>query len=151
MSRAESESDNKVTPPAVRDLIVTDQEGNEIEGAVINLGRAHVLHFRLEFDLSPSSSRYRVTVVIHRRGRTSTAQAGEIRNARFTTTFTHIIPVFLTPPRLEFDIVDTTPHRWHDGPGSYDSAIALTPLEQDGTPIESETSAVSYDFVGIGS
>jgi hypothetical protein len=147
MSRTESEE--KVITPAVRDLRVTDETGHDItEDAVINLHNAHVLHFRLEFDSQPDKTRYRVTVVIHKRGRSSAAHSGEIRNARFATTFTQSVNVFLSPPRLEFEIIDTTPDRFHDGQGPYETTIALTPMDAGGTPIEGETSSMSYDFVG---
>jgi hypothetical protein len=152
MSRRESEADAQTFTIPIRDLRVTDETGDEIsDEAVINLDNAHVLHFKLELDSEPASSQYRVTVVIHKRGRSSWASSGEIRNARLATTFTHDVTVFLRPPRLEFDIIDTTPDRFHDGPGPYETTIALTPMDSDGKPIESQTSTMSYDFVGAKS
>lgn len=148
MSRTESNDNGLLS--AVRNLIVTDDQGNVIdEEAVINLHNADTLNFKLVFASPPEASEYRVTLVIHKRGRSSAVDSGEIRNARTATTFTQTRPVLDSPPRIQFDVVDTGPHPFHDGPGPYETTIALTPIDAGGKPVESETSSVSYDFTGI--
>jgi hypothetical protein len=129
---------------------VKDQDGNTVgEDGVIKLEKAHLLHFRLEFASQPARSKYRVTLVINRRGKSSSVHSGEIRHARHATTFAKLVSVQNDPPRLEFDVMHHEPHRFHDGPGPYETTIALTPTDGAGTPDEEDSSTMSYDFVGV--
>ena len=150
MSGRESRANTRLLAAAVRDLRVTQEDGTEVDDqAVVKLSNAHTLHLRVEFDSLPTATRYRVTLVIYKRGRSSAAHSGEIRNSPTATTFTQTVNVMNSPPRLEFDVVDDRRSRFHDGPGPYDTTIALTPVDSGGTPVESETSSMSYDFVGV--
>lgn len=155
MNRKEPESDAQILPVAVREFRVTHDDGTEVDNqAVVTLKKAHPLHFRLEFESQPTSTQYRVTLVIHKRGGTLSAHSGEIRNAPIATAFTQTLNVQNSPPRLEFDVDDaniliTSIPPFHDGPGPYETTIALTPIDAGGNPIEDETSATSYDFTGI--
>lgn len=150
MSQKEAEASTRALAPAVRELVVRDEDGNEVESdGVVRLVKANVLRFRVEFDSQPARSRYRVTLVIHRRGRSSPVNSGEIRNARHATTFTQLVNVQNSPPRLEFQVTHPEPHRFHDGPGPYETTVALTPTDSAGNPDEDDTSSMSYDFVAV--
>jgi hypothetical protein len=65
-----------------------------------------------------------------------------------------------TTPKLVFDVADAAligefaaakieGVPFHDGTGPYETTIALTPIDANGKPVESETSAMSYDFTGV--
>jgi hypothetical protein len=150
MSQKGSEVGARALAASVRELVVKDEDGNAVgSDAVLRLVKAHVLHFRLEFASQPTRNRYRVTLVIHRRGRGSPVSSGEIRNADHATTFTQFVNVQNSPPRLEFDVVHRDPHRFHAGPGPYETTIALTPTDSAGNPDEEDTSSMAYDFVAI--
>lgn len=148
MSQKGSEADARALAAAVRDLIVKDEDNNEVlDDGVIRLDKAHRLQFKLVFASQPARSRYRVILVIHKRAANSPVHSGEIRNARHATTITKFLNVLNSPPRLEFEVVHRAPHRFHDGPGPYETTIALTPTDSADTPDEEDTTTMSYDFV----
>lgn len=136
----------------VRNFIIRHSDDTPVEGNVITLSKAHVLRFRLEFYPTMTDRQFRVTVVIHHRGKTATTPVppNEFRHAEFATTFTWpLVEVQGDPPSLEFDVEDTEPPHFHDGQGPYETTIALTPMDVNGEPDEEATSALSYDFTGV--
>jgi hypothetical protein len=141
----------------VRRLTILAVAGNgetqTVEGnLILGLSSVRKLHFTLEFDETMTDRQFWVTVVIHRRGRTTTllnVPQNEFRHSRAATSFSRPIDVQGNPPLLEFDIEDDEPPEFHDGPGPYETAIALTPTDENGAPDEGRTSSLSYDFTGV--
>lgn len=120
---------------------------------IVHLSKANPLTFVLELDEMPESELVRVTLIINKRGPSNAGTAGPFFHARLATTFEDFIEVEEAEdgtPTLTFSVTDPekVSERWHDGPGPYDTSIALTSTDEGGDPIEESTSAMSYEFTG---
>lgn len=150
MSRQESEADIRQTPVAISNIRVKDSGGKALhKDAVVLEKKSKALKFTLFFASSPMSKRYRVTLVIHKRGEAvADGDSGEFRHAHTATTFTEEFDVLGgAQSRLEFEVKENRLILFHDGPGPYDTSIALTPIDDStGKPIESQTTSMSYGF-----
>jgi hypothetical protein len=138
----------------VRNLRVRHSDGEEVKSDhIVFLNRANPLNFILELDEMPENALVRVTLIINKRGPSHSGTSGPFFHAPLATTFADFSEVEETEdgtPFLKFSVIDpeARSERWHNGPGPYDTSIALTSTNEDGEPIEESTSAMSYGFTG---
>jgi hypothetical protein len=151
MSDTAAELISNITIHAIYD----DEVELPVYGNLVKLRGLHKLRFRLEFKDTLEDTRFWVTVVIRRRGRTAMSNTtdnnrpNEFRLSRYATSFRRMYDVQGDPPWLEFEVEDNEPEQYHDGPGPYETAIALTPPDENGEPDEQRDSSLSYDFTGV--
>ncbi len=154
MSQERLESPDAALAKKLYNFSVRDQNNKEVgRDKKLDLKAANRLTLTLEFREAPTSHLIRVCVVINKRGDDLNGASGSYKPASIATTFVHIAEVLRDPPRLEFSILHRQSEkpeiRWHDGAGPYDTTIALTPMDVNGEPDETATSALSYEFTGV--
>jgi hypothetical protein len=149
MSQESSEPADARLSEKLYNFRVRDKNDKEVgRDAKVRQADADRLTFTLEFREPPASHIVRVSVVIHKSGADNSGTSGAYKSAPLATTFVHFVEVVGAPPRLEFPILHhehaELGERWHDGPGPYDTTIALTPMNANGEPDEGSTSALRY-------
>lgn len=157
MSDTAAELVHNLTITAIYDNGAEPPIESPVYGNLVHLRRLLKLRFRVEFEETMEDRQLWVTVVIRRRGRTSESLPdgdnlpNEYRHSRYATSFRDLKDVQGDPqhPYLQFEVEDNEPVQFHDGPGPYETAIALTPPNENGEPNEERDSSLSYDFTGV--
>lgn len=133
----------------VRDVSLKFADGELVTNNRFKLRKPVPIDFIVTFQGQPTVTQFRMTLVVMQRiYPSSEGPSGGFHPNNHITSRCETVTVQGNPPSVFLRVPFHPVPPFHGGPGPYDSAITLTPME-NGLLDDSESFGIIYDFEGV--